>query len=69
MTPSETVTKLPSPAPQANGQRAVGIRWDATAIRSSAPPVRSASCWVRPHAPAPINGGHGHGVDEASSGQ
>ena len=51
MTPSETAHKLPSPAPQGNAQRAVGIRWDATAIRSSAPPVQIVG------SPRPYRGG------------
>ena len=47
MTPSATAAKPSSSALQAS-PRDVGIRWDATAIRSSAPPVRIVGS-VRPY--------------------
>ena len=40
MTPSEARRKISGAQPQPEGVRSVGIRWDATAIRSSAPPVQ-----------------------------
>jgi hypothetical protein len=39
MAPREITERPPTPRPQAESLRAVGIRWDATPIRSSAPPV------------------------------
>jgi hypothetical protein len=39
MPPSETTQRPPAPRPPAESSRDVGVRWDATPIRSSAPPV------------------------------
>jgi len=48
MAPSEATRKRPTDAPQAESPRGVGIRWDATPIRSSAPPVQIVGS-VRPY--------------------
>ena len=40
MRPSETQGKPSSEEPRAEAARSAGIRWDATPIRSSTPPVQ-----------------------------
>jgi len=40
MAPSQTPRKPCSNEPQAEAARSAGIRWDATPIRSSTPPVQ-----------------------------
>ena len=48
MSPSEAPRKTTTEENQPEGSRSAGIRWDATPIRSSAPPVQIVGT-VRPY--------------------